>query len=742
MDEKFYNKYLKYKQKYIQLKTENIFAQSDSFKQKYIALKAQSIFAQSDSFKQKYIQIDNHINQLGGKNKTYYISSTYKINKEFIENFKLLLKRKKYIESSEVPVNFVFIYNSMKKFLSYISDDFKNSQLVNIISGKSYDELINNNLFLEKYKDFSFIHPYQEIDVNNIKEINRSYILNPKFTSNSTNLNYWLKNPISLVSSKKEIEEIIRKNPEYKQWKIEDELTEPTLKNGRCMSLNLLFIIKVMPLRIYFYKKKLYSLAKNLYNKDTFYKDGYVRETAPYYIYNRDLPFEENNVEKDILFFPDTYPDNWTKTETLEMDEIINNIIPVIFQNNINLETVYNSKNGYQILNAYIELYEGLGPIVQGIYQDWYPFLHKNILPGLISILIDNKDHKDFQRVSLKEKIKITPQINYNFERQFSYGRSLPPTEIDKTFYVKMQETDFQEELIGYLIKKDYKKEFTFPVDFILLSGHPSHYRNRFDSKGSNWISLLYGNSKTEITNKILLHKKYKDFDFIINGNYLSKNKPIPEIDETKIKILKPLNGFSGSGIKVLQTKEEITLWLKEPDNEKYKEWLLEDYIEDPDLKDGHKFHFRVLVLVKVQQNKPIEVYISEHKFFVKALEKYQKGDWNNKNIHDTHYKAMKYDTFPKNLPDGWSIQDGDKAIEKMNKIITKIFTNQNDFKPDWNAKNGFEIFGTDFIFSKKQTYLLEINGKTGIKGCNIIIPGIVDTILEGKENKYFTKLI
>ena len=741
MDDIFFNKYMKYKQKYIQLKTENSFARSNSFKQKYIALKAQSIFAQSDSLE------DNHsyINQLGGRNKTYYISSSFKINKEFIENFKLLLKKKKYIESSEVPINFVFIYNSVdrKNFLSNINNDFKKSQLINIISGKSYEGLINNILFTNKYKNNFFIHPYQEIDINNIKDINKSYILDPKFTYGSSDINRWLENPRSLVSSKKEIEEIIRKNPQYKEWIIKDELTEPTLKNGRKITLNLLFLVKVKPLRIYFYKKKLYTLPKKLYDKDTFYTDGYVREPYPYHIYNRDISFEENNIARDILFFPDSYPDNWTKRETLEMDEMINSIIPIIFQSNINFETVYNSKNGYEILNATVDLYERLGPIVHGIFTDWYPFLHRNILPGLISILIDNKDHKDFQRVSLKEKIKSISTINnYKFERYFSYGRSLPPTTIDKTFYVKMQETDFEEELIGYLIKQEYKKEFNFPVDFILLSGHPSHYRHRFDSKGSNWISLLYGNSKTEITNKILLHKKYKDFDFIISANYLSRNKPIPDIDEKTIKILKPLNGFSGSGIKVLQTKSEIESWLKESDNERYKEWLLEDYIVDPDLKDGHKFHFRVLVLVKVIKNKPIEVFISEHKFFVKALEKYQKGDWNNKDIHDTHYKAMKYDTFPQHLPDGWSIQDGESAIKKMNQIVTKIFTNQNDFKPDWNAKNGFEIFGTDFIFSKKQTYLLEINAKTGIKGCNIVIPGIVDTILEGKENKYFTKLI
>jgi len=70
----YYDKYIKYKQKYLSLK--DAFVQSDRIKEKYLSLK--DIFTQSDRNKQKYldlkdpngfVQSDNKINLIGGKRK-------------------------------------------------------------------------------------------------------------------------------------------------------------------------------------------------------------------------------------------------------------------------------------------------------------------------------------------------------------------------------------------------------------------------------------------------------------------------------------------------------------------------------------------------------------------------------------------------------------------------------------------------------------------------------------------------
>ena len=296
MNDIYYNKYIKYKQKYLNLKDSNGFVQADSLVQPYI-------------------------NQYGGDKKKFIINSSFNINKEFIEEFKLKLIKKRWIESFDFPINFGYIYDkTLRKKLNdeyknnNNQDKFKKTDLINFIKGKTFDNIVfNNNLYIRKYKKEFFIHPYKELNLNNIKNIYKQYILDPDFSTPGDNIKHWIDNPRKLVSSKDQIISIIKQYPENKNWIIKDVLTEPCLKNGRAFSLNLVFIIKVNPFQVYFYKKKLYNLAPKFYDKDLMYEDPYIREPSPYNTYNRDLTFTENNKKKDLLFFPDSLPDNMKK---------------------------------------------------------------------------------------------------------------------------------------------------------------------------------------------------------------------------------------------------------------------------------------------------------------------------------------------------------------------------------------------------------------------------------------------
>ena len=174
----------------------------------------------------------------------------------------------------------------------------------------------------------------------------------------------------------------------------------------------------------------------------------------------------------------------------------------------------------------------------------------------------------------------------------------------------------------------------------------------------------------------------FKHADFIENNNLTHLNLPTQFI-----KILKPSEGFAGKGIKIVKNKKEVEEWIDE--NNKYKQWLLEDYIINPDLLDNHKFNIRVHILVKVTNNKP-EIYISNIKFYVKAVNTYKPNNFNDKSIHDTHYQKITPIIFPinaslenivsKNIdynvekPDNWDQKDIYNSIEDINKIIQTIF--------------------------------------------------------------------
>jgi hypothetical protein len=691
MNELYYNKYLKYRHKFYHLK------------------------------------LQQSIQKGGSYQPTFFIYSVYDRHTDFINEMKSLLIERGWKESSVFPVDFMFLYFSYKIEPPIL--DTNQSKLVNLIKGNTFNNILDNELFIRKYKYEYFMYPYKIIDVNDIITIDKKYALFPIYNK-FINRNYVKK----IVSSKEDIQEYIKLYPEMNKWMLRDILNEPVLKNGYIFNLNFIFIIKLNPFKVFAIKKKQYIKSKLMYDPKAININPYIFDTF------KD-EFDKNEVP---LFFPDDLPDGWDEKETNEMNDMIENSIQLLFSDKIDIEPDNNSKNGYFIFNSFIRLYERLPPIIYYVLNTFSPHLHKHIVPALVSILIDNKDHPDFKQIKLGKKLKHPIINNFEYIRYYSLSRTViktlnrPITE--RTYYLNMAEDSFESDISNYLITQGYIKSSTFPVDFILLSGDSLYYRNRFDSRGSNWISLLYGNSKTEITNKILLHKEYDKSEFMINSIYLIQSQLIPNVNESTIKILKPLNGFAGSGITIVKTKEDIKLWLSK--NEKYKEWILEDYIVDPDLKDGYKFHFRILILVKVEQNNPIEVFISEYKFYTVAKEKYKKGDWQNKNIHDTHYTPGKIMTFPDNTPDNWTIDDSNKAILDMNNIFIKIFKNRHDFKPEWNAKNGFEIFGADIMFSNKKPYLLEINAKTGLKDTNIIIPGLVQTILENKENEYFTKLI
>ena len=296
------------------------------------------------------------------------------------------------------------------------------------------------------------------------------------------------------------------------------------------------------------------------------------------------------------------------------------------------------------------------------------------------------------------------------------------------TFYVKTDNIELTRG-IKKLLKDKNMQEGTFPVDFVFLSGEAAYYRNRVNLKGSRMANTIQGPSM-DLTNKVELHKKFKDKSFILSSEIVP---PIPTLPSKFLKILKPLGGFAGDGITVASTKEEIEEWIST--HSKYKEWILQDYIKTPALKNGKKFHLRVHVLVTLN---PYRVWMCREMRYYLASEKYVQSDWKNTAIHDTHYTEQEEFFFPGDLPDGWKLG----SQEEIALIVGTVFDN-GKFKPDWNSNNSYYIFGLDVMYNNKSPVLLEVNQKIGLsaKSLNVLIPGVLD-ILDNKEPETFARVL
>jgi len=663
------------------------------------------------------------------RKKTYYLYTAWgDRHKEFFDAFKKELELRGWKEGT-APVDFMFLYFSYQ-FAPPILDT-RQSKLTNLIKGSAFDYITDAEQFITKFKHKYFMYPYQFID----DEI-------PDVTTPKTLFPVSHKYPISTITdgkydvlkrSVKSADDIRRYKaefPQVKRWLLRDNLDNPCLKDGYVFNLNFVILVKLNPLEIYAVRQKQYIKAGELYTSRRYVYDPHAYGTKSVIANKESIP----------TFFPKDLPDGWTQYEAEYTDKLLENAIPIIFAQQ-DFQPDANSKNAYFIFNAYVRLFEQSPPLIFYIYNTFSPQFHAHLVPALVSILIDKKEHPDFKRIPLEEQKLLIHSDNFKFKSLFSNHLN-SDSSIGNTFYLGVEVKDYptysrfyQEKFNHYLVDVGYEEKKIFPVKLVYVIGEFSYYRNRFDTKGSEWINLLYGSSKSIITNKLLLHENFKGAPYLVPSTIVTKT--VPEF--TGLKILKPFGGFKGDGIFITQSREDAQQWINQS---KYTQWLLQDYLVAPELLQNYKFHYRIFVLVVITDIR--RVYVSSMYFYRVAKKEYIEGQWDDADIHDTHYnKEFEEFTFPKKLPDDWTEDDIEPVTIQINQLFTEIFKNHYEFKPEWNAKNGFELFGADVIFQDKKPYVLEINTKIGA-GADIdyIKEGIVSIILNGEEHSDFVKIL
>lgn len=237
-------------------------------------------------------------------------------------------------------------------------------------------------------------------------------------------------------------------------------------------------------------------------------------------------------------------------------------------------------------------------------------------------------------------------------------------------------------------------------------------------------IELIKG-----ITDKSKLYDTMKKLK--VDLSFIPVTKDVTEVKEGEIWIVRPVgpSACSGKGISVVTTTEELE---KGKNLITDQNWIpiVTEYINNPLLFKGRKFHLRCYILIS---SWGVVSLHKEAKIFTGAQD-YQQGDYCNKMIHDTHADTTAHNyIYPEDF-DG----DTEKIKEGLDLILLRISQAvKNKVKPyKGESEYGYTILGLDVMFTDDYTVkLIEVNSQPGM--WSVIYPPNIE--YEDFENKLLT---
>jgi RimJ/RimL family protein N-acetyltransferase len=286
---------------------------------------------------------------------------------------------------------------------------------------------------------------------------------------------------------------------------------------------------------------------------------------------------------------------------------------------------------------------------------------------------------------NVKVKDYLIPVKNYTFLIASQFGK--------------------KDEKIKALKKRGIWKEASprEKIDFLYLDG-----KFLFSTKFFNipiHLKNIILDTKTKIEKDVLyrlLQSKEKEY---LLENYDWKEENFKHIDGEKIWILKPVEGYQGKGQIITKNLNEMKSNINKYKN--FNNWIFQKYIEEPMLYDHKKFHIRCHLIAwekRLFYFPIMPVYT--------AKENYTLIDFNNKNIHDSHYwEEQELLFFPNIVGD-----DKDEIIKQMEELFKDIkeILNYNCYEESTYC---YEILAVDIMLTEdKKIKLLEINNRLGWK--------------------------
>lgn len=257
-----------------------------------------------------------------------------------------------------------------------------------------------------------------------------------------------------------------------------------------------------------------------------------------------------------------------------------------------------------------------------------------------------------------------------------------------------------------------------------------------------NKFHLIEKLKKTSLPKKHLLTQIHID----ITKQYDYYQKQIEKLfKKYHVLIFKPIYGTHGDAIEVFdnidnfkinydnlyQKYENIDVGLDKDKYDKFgfankmklkREWVLQEYIINPLLFQGKKFHLRCYLIYHYISENNYEAYLYDNCKVITAEQNYIKGDYKNKKIHDTHTAGKLVYSDKSDLIKEFGIENYNKIwnqIKIVNDYVSKLIFNDKE-KCYKGVKYCYHIYGFDIMIDENYVVkVIEYNHQPNINMVN-----------------------
>eukprot|EP01105_Mastigella_eilhardi_P012912 TRINITY_DN2940_c0_g1_i2.p1 TRINITY_DN2940_c0_g1~~TRINITY_DN2940_c0_g1_i2.p1 ORF type:complete len:390 (+),score=74.67 TRINITY_DN2940_c0_g1_i2:272-1441(+) len=237
--------------------------------------------------------------------------------------------------------------------------------------------------------------------------------------------------------------------------------------------------------------------------------------------------------------------------------------------------------------------------------------------------------------------------------------------------------------------------------------------------------NLLDEDRKQCICNKGELHRLLAERAPEAAGRWLAHTRllcDVHSVREGEVLILRPVGQWAWAGYEIYHAYDERSL--KEGKRHLLKQFpgaIASEYVVDPLTWHGRKCHMRMYWLVRAASrdgSRPFQAELWERGKILTAAAEYHTGDWDNKEVHDSHGHSTPEDLlFPEDL-EGADTAD---LLRQMREALVPVGeVLRNAAVPFAESRDAFEVFGADFLPTRRGTVvLMEVNERVGFQSAH-----------------------